>query len=196
MLASVFLAKLSKSCAGIVLHSQRPCLDRSNLLWLIHRSFRTGVVQFIHTVDSDTAEWRNSVELEKSLKERIFNTVLWEIDPEISFVRRKRTENYNKVAKNRIIMTQGTEVPIPLSLKYLNCDSNAKFSSDKITEGDIEAPLHYPFAEVDQRVKFERRSKTTRPRGYHDARERAQRTLEEKKKRSKFVSNTVNFAIL
>lgn len=85
---------------------------------------------------------------DSDLKKKIFNTFLWENDPEVSFMRKKYREIANYRAQIVQNVSKGVAKQRPLTLKLLDKDIDTNPSPNKIQLDSIENNQpRYPYAE-------------------------------------------------
>ena len=117
-------------------------------------------------------------EVDSELKKRIFNTILWESDPEVSFTKRKSREIKNHRAKQYQMMSEGLPQQKPLTLNLLNENATIECQNDNTEKVEDDMP-RYPYAE---NIK---RSSITHHAPKEEGGQHSQATLTERDERSK-----------
>lgn len=126
----------------IQIHSRNlRCLSSLNITSLIHhpRNLSTSKGE---TVLNDFRKNRSD---DISLKKRIFNTVLWEQDPEVSFVKRKYIEKKMKSKQLSEMMEKGMPSARPVTLRLLEENTEPIIAQENIPQCE-ETPPIYPYS--------------------------------------------------
>lgn len=124
--------------------------------------------------------------IDNETKKRLFNTVLWEKDPQVSFTWRKALEKKEFNLKRRQEILQGIPQPLPHTLKLLDdYDTAGKASNVQAVEIVEDCPPTYPFAQNDRTKLNEGVSSSRRVQQRHDQRRKLAKTMQEKEDRMK-----------
>ncbi|XP_034242460.1 nitric oxide-associated protein 1 isoform X2 [Thrips palmi] len=118
-------------------------------LYSLNRTLVMHDFRYLSTLKEDVGTKKTTTDdrVEKPLKERIFNTVLFEHDPEVSFVKRKFLEKKMKTIQTADMMTKSTTSARPLTLKLLHeCAEPAINENNEVIETEDQPPT-YPYAE-------------------------------------------------
>lgn len=123
-------------------------LKRFRCLCSLNKTFLICDFRCLSTLKEEIGLQKNNKNetLNQNLKKRIFNTVLWEQDPEVSFVKRKYIERKMKTEHTIEMMAKGKPSARPVTLKLLDEYTEPVIDESEVTQIEDRPPT-YPYAE-------------------------------------------------